>query len=446
MTDVFISYKREERARCVAIYNALVDLKLSVWFDAHIEPGTSFDREIEREVRGAKAILVLWSELACDSDWIRAEARTGKQGERLVAARLDDCLPPLEFASVQAVDLFDAGNFQSGEGWRLIVARIGRLTGRIGLGDYVRCEQAADAALWKAWLEDNPADPLAAKAQERLDALVVTAPAAAAPTPARTKAVGAAKPRAPRTAKPPAPQPPLPESAAAQASVANGAVAALDRVGAIGAFARRHRWVALGSVAVLLSLWFASGYWADPAPLADGAAGASLATPGDASSAPPVSTADSAGATAPLPAVADAPKATPDKGGSAASNVVIPDVSRLNCNAGPYVVFFNWDQTSLTPEAASILDLAASRWSDCGGAVMIAGHTDREGSAAYNVAKSNRMASSVRDYLASRGIPDGRMSIEAFGESRPKVDTADGVREVMNRRVEVTFGPGAAAY
>ncbi|MEO1169772.1 MAG: flagellar motor protein MotB, partial [Pseudomonadota bacterium] len=47
-----------------------------------------------------------------------------------------------------------------------------------------------------------------------------------------------------------------------------------------------------------------------------------------------------------------------------------------------------------------------------------------------------------RSYLASRGVPDGAMSSEAFGESRPLVDTADGVREQQNRRVEITYGPG----
>lgn len=188
MTDVFISYKREERPRCVAIYNALVDLKLLVWFDAHIEPGTDFDREIEREVRGAKAVLVLWSALAADSDWIRAEARTGRQNERLVAARLDDCLPPLEFASVQAVDLFDRRDFQMGEGWRQIVSRIGRLAGRPGLGDYVRCEQAADAGLWRGWIAANPGDPLIETAKQRAAALArpgereVTAPPEPVPT------------------------------------------------------------------------------------------------------------------------------------------------------------------------------------------------------------------------------------------------------------------------
>ena len=45
--------------------------------------------------------------------------------------------------------------------------------------------------------------------------------------------------------------------------------------------------------------------------------------------------------------------------------------------------------------------------------------------------------------MATKGVPDGVMSTEAFGESRPLVDTADGVREPQNRRVEITFG-GAA--
>ncbi len=46
-------------------------------------------------------------------------------------------------------------------------------------------------------------------------------------------------------------------------------------------------------------------------------------------------------------------------------------------------------------------------------------------------------------YLAGRGVPDGSITTEAFGESRPLVDTADGVREPQNRRVEITFGPGS---
>jgi len=114
------------------------------------------------------------------------------------------------------------------------------------------------------------------------------------------------------------------------------------------------------------------------------------------------------------------------------------------CSPGPFIVFFEWDKSDVTPEAASILDNAVSQYQSCGNAqVMLAGHADKSGSAKYNVGLSQRRADSVKAYLTSHAIPAGVISTEAFGESRPRVDTADGVREVQNRRVEVTYGPGA---
>ena len=74
---------------------------------------------------------------------------------------------------------------------------------------------------------------------------------------------------------------------------------------------------------------------------------------------------------------------------------------------------------------------------------MLAGHTDRAGSAEYNMGLAARRNDSVRAYLTGRGIPEGRISSEAFGETQPRVPTDDGVRELQNRRVEVTYGPGS---
>ena len=74
---------------------------------------------------------------------------------------------------------------------------------------------------------------------------------------------------------------------------------------------------------------------------------------------------------------------------------------------------------------------------------MLAGHTDRSGSVAYNIGLAERRNASVTEYLASRGIPEMRIASEAFGESQPRVPTADGVRELQNRRVEVSYGPGS---
>ncbi|MFM9851266.1 MAG: OmpA family protein [Sphingomonadaceae bacterium] len=114
------------------------------------------------------------------------------------------------------------------------------------------------------------------------------------------------------------------------------------------------------------------------------------------------------------------------------------------CTPGPYIVFFEWDKSDITTDAGSILDNAVSAYANCGQAqVMLAGHADKSGTPKYNAGLSERRNASVRAYLSGRGIPDGVISTQAFGEGAPKVETADGVRELQNRRVEITYGPGS---
>ncbi len=116
----------------------------------------------------------------------------------------------------------------------------------------------------------------------------------------------------------------------------------------------------------------------------------------------------------------------------------------VQCNTGPYIVFFDFDQSAITAEAAQILDGAVTAYSNCGTArVMLAGHTDRAGSVSYNTALAQRRNDSVRSYMAGRGVADSRISSKAFGEAQPRVPTQDGVREQQNRRVEITYGPGS---
>lgn len=114
------------------------------------------------------------------------------------------------------------------------------------------------------------------------------------------------------------------------------------------------------------------------------------------------------------------------------------------CNTGPYLVFFDWDNATLSDKAQQSLDAAASQYAWCGNArVLLSGHADRSGAAAYNVPLSQRRNAAVRSYLTTRGIADEAIASEAFGESNPRVATQDGVREPQNRRVEVTYGPGS---
>ncbi|WP_139323556.1 OmpA family protein, partial [Roseomonas sp. TAS13] len=63
----------------------------------------------------------------------------------------------------------------------------------------------------------------------------------------------------------------------------------------------------------------------------------------------------------------------------------------------------------------------------------------RSGTPQYNMGLSRRRADAVAAELVRQGIQRSEITVEAFGESRPLVPTADGVREPQNRRVEIVL-------
>ena len=117
-----------------------------------------------------------------------------------------------------------------------------------------------------------------------------------------------------------------------------------------------------------------------------------------------------------------------------------PPVVTPGCGEGAYVVFFDWNDVEIRPEAAAILDGAIESWRGCmGSQVLVTGHADRSGQARNNQHVAQHRAGSVEAYLTAHGIPVATIGIVAKGESEPRVETADGVREVQNRRVEIVF-------
>ena len=112
-------------------------------------------------------------------------------------------------------------------------------------------------------------------------------------------------------------------------------------------------------------------------------------------------------------------------------------------DAGPTLVFFDWGKGELSGDAKANLDKLAERYRQVPRPMTIDGHSDRSGADASNLASSRRRAGTVRDYLVERGVPGSAMSVRAYGETWPIIATADGVREVQNRRVEIRWA-GAA--
>ncbi len=108
--------------------------------------------------------------------------------------------------------------------------------------------------------------------------------------------------------------------------------------------------------------------------------------------------------------------------------------------ARTFLVFFDWDRADLTDRARQIIAEAAdtSRRVQVT-RIEVAGHADRSGDAAYNQRLSQRRADNVTAELVRRGVQRNIITVQAFGESRPLVPTADGVREPQNRRVEIVL-------
>jgi OOP family OmpA-OmpF porin len=107
---------------------------------------------------------------------------------------------------------------------------------------------------------------------------------------------------------------------------------------------------------------------------------------------------------------------------------------------GPFIVYFDWDSAEITREAAAILDEAAAAYKSATPVrVTLRGHTDTSGSNSYNERLSERRSTAVRNALISRGVPETAIRQSSFGEERPAVGTGDGVREPLNRRVEINF-------
>lgn len=105
MADIFVSYASEDRERVAPIAAYLESQGWSVWWDRRLDAGTSFDREIERELDAATCVLVVWSQASIESDWVRTEAQEGMDRGALVPILLDAVRPPLAFRRIQAQDV-----------------------------------------------------------------------------------------------------------------------------------------------------------------------------------------------------------------------------------------------------------------------------------------------------------------------------------------------------
>ncbi len=100
-------------------------------------------------------------------------------------------------------------------------------------------------------------------------------------------------------------------------------------------------------------------------------------------------------------------------------------------------IYFDYDKAALKDESIPALSRFAEflkkeeRYN-----ITIEGHTDETGSEKYNLDLSEKRAAAVKYYLVQHGIEKGRLSIKAYGKSKPISDQSDKNRRVSFRLIE----------
>jgi formylglycine-generating enzyme required for sulfatase activity len=128
MSEIFLSYKKEEKAIARIYAGALAQHGFSVWWDPDIDHGDIFDKVIQEHLDAAKCVMVLWSKESVRSDWVRAEATEGKS--RLVPVLIEDARIPVPFNMIQTAHLIGWKGDQTDPEFLKLLESISKKLGR----------------------------------------------------------------------------------------------------------------------------------------------------------------------------------------------------------------------------------------------------------------------------------------------------------------------------
>lgn len=135
--------------------------------------------------------------------------------------------------------------------------------------------------------------------------------------------------------------------------------------------------------------------------------------------------------------VALAACSTPPKADEYAS-LKIKQVARGVQITGDDKVLFDSGKSDIKAEGQGFADLLAKALKERTKAnVLVEGHTDNVGAAAYNQTLSEQRAASIRQALIARGVEAGRIQSAGLGLTTPVADNSTPEGRQANRRTDV---------
>jgi serine/threonine-protein kinase len=131
MSDVFVSYKAEDRRRVKPLVNALEAEGFSVWWDEQIGGGATWRHAIETELNSAKCVIVAWSKRSVGEEgtFVQDEATRAQQRHVYVPVLIDKVHLPLGFGETQALSLVGWHGDRSDARYQAVLAAVRRNSG-----------------------------------------------------------------------------------------------------------------------------------------------------------------------------------------------------------------------------------------------------------------------------------------------------------------------------
>lgn len=120
MTDVFISYAREDQATARLLAAETIRLGYRVWWDDELPAHRNYGDVIAERIEAAKAVIVIWSRHSVASEWVRAEANRGREARKLIQTSTETVVTPIPFDQMHVVSLADWQCEPDHRGWRRV--------------------------------------------------------------------------------------------------------------------------------------------------------------------------------------------------------------------------------------------------------------------------------------------------------------------------------------
>jgi hypothetical protein len=156
MSDIFISYKREEQATARKLANALESEGWSVWWDPKLRAGERFNDVIEKALKESKCVVVMWSTRSVQSQYVKDEATYALNRNKLVPVMIEEVQLPFRFEGLHTPSLLGWDGSKDFSEFRRLIDDISTILGSSPVAPAEAEERRKDQEVPNRWRTYGP--------------------------------------------------------------------------------------------------------------------------------------------------------------------------------------------------------------------------------------------------------------------------------------------------